>query len=357
MNAAGRVLALLLLPALAACGEPQASPGAPARPAASVAVAPVQPAPRAGMVKGTGMVVFKREVPLSFKVSGRISAFEVDISDTVTRGQRLAVIDQAEIAAQLREAEVAVAKAEQDLARLVPLLDKGFVQRQRVDDARSALQAARAKRDAVAFNRSLSEIEAPADGVVLVRHLEPGEIVPAGTAVLTIGDRDSGYIVRVGLADRDVGRVAVGAAAEVMLDGAALPARVTRIAAKSDRRSGVYDVELKLDAPPERVSSGRVVTVRIQPTDAATAQLLAIPTSAILEGFGSEASVFVVDPRTRAVSRRTVRVAGLEGGDTLVAGGLAAGEQVVSKGAAYLRAGDVVEAAAPAVAPAVAEAR
>ena len=39
------------------------------------------------------------------------------------------------------------------------------------------LQAARARRDAVAFNRSLSEIVAPSGGIVLARHQEPGEIV------------------------------------------------------------------------------------------------------------------------------------------------------------------------------------
>ncbi|HYC05072.1 MAG TPA: efflux RND transporter periplasmic adaptor subunit [Azospirillaceae bacterium] len=349
--------AVLLLLALAACGEPQAGPAvptAPQKPAVLVGTATVAPAPRASMVRGTGMVQFKREVPLSFKVSGRIAAFEVDISDEVKAGQRLALIDQQEISANLREAEAAVMKAEQDIARLTPLAEKGFAQRSRLEDAQASLKAARAKRDVIAFNRSLASIVAPADGVVLARTLEPGEIVPAGAPVLTIGDRDSGMIVRVGLSDRDVGRVSVGAVAEVTLDGKALPARVGRIAARSDKRTGVFDVELQLEGSPDAAVSGRVAHVLIQPDADATASLLAIPSAAILEGFGTEAGVFVVDPATRAVSRRMVSVAGLDGPNTLVAGGLTAGEIVVARGAAYLRTGDVVELPTAAPTPAAA---
>lgn len=332
-------LSLILVLALAGCGKP-ATEVAAAKPAAApvpVGVVAARPAPAAQMVKATGSVAFKREIPLSFKVAGKVDGFQVDIADPVTQGQRLARIQVTEIDAQLRAAEARVTKARQDLERLLPLVAKGFVEKARVDGAKSALDTAQADRDAIAFNRGLSEIVAPADGVVLARPLEPGQIVAAGTTALVIGDRDSGVIVRAGLSDRDIARVAVGAAAELSLPDGALSGRVTRIAAKSAIGTGVYDVEVTVDDAPPHLTSGRIVSLRIAPRPGGAQPPLAVPATSIIEGFGDVATLYVVNADGKSVTRRQVKVAGLQGADLLVASGLAEGERVVSAGGAYLR--------------------
>lgn len=337
---------LLMILALAACGKPAADT-ATAKPAAApvpVTVAAALPAPEATMVRGTGSVAFKREIPLSFKVAGKVAGFEVDLSDPVKQGQKLARIQVTEIEAQLRGAEARLTKARQDLDRLLPLLAKGFVERGRVETAKSALDAAQAERDAIAFNRGLSEITAPADGVVLSRPLETGQIVPAGTTALIIGDRESGVIVRAGLSDRDVARLSTGAAAQVLLEEGTLPARVSRIAAKSAIGTGVFDVELTVDDPPPYLSSGRIVNVRIEPRAGGPVPPLAVPASSIIEAYGDHATLYVLSADGKSVTRRQVRVAGIQGAHLLIGSGLKEGERVVSAGGAYLRPDSLVSA-------------
>lgn len=344
--------ALLVLAAvlLAACGDGSAGAAGTAPPAAKpVVVAAAIRAPSAALVRGTGTIAYKREVPLAFKIGGVIAELLVDQSDPVTAGQPLARLDQSEIGAQLREAEAQLAKARRDVARLQPLVAKGHAPSVRLDDARTAEAMARAARDGVAFNRSLSEIAAPADGVVLVRHVEAGQIVAPGSAILTVADAGAGHVARLALSDREIVRVGLGDPATVTLAGlpGPLAGHVVRRAAMGDPRTGTFEVEVAIDRPPPGLASGLVADVAITTSQNHPAALLAIPATAILEGFGDWGTVYVVAPQAQTVARRRVRFGGMDGDAVLVAEGLALGEIVVATGAAYLSEGDRVAPAAP----------
>ena len=338
--------ALLSAVLLAGCGKPEAADKAGStEPAGTpVTIVRAEPAPDALEVRATGTIAFKREVPMSFMISGIVQEIAVDLGDRVQKGQRLARLDPGEIGARLREADAALAKAERDVARLEQLAEKGFAPTSRLDDSRSALQAARATRDAVAFNKGLAEIRAQTDGIILARPAEPGQILPAGAPVLAIGELDQGHVAIAGLSDIDVVRVALGDRAEARVAGIAepIPGTVTRLAAKADQATGVFDVEVSLDSGgrmlPSGIVAGLVIRTRMGGGDAP----LAIPASAIVEGFGAEATVFVVDPENRAASRRRIAVGGIGPSGVRVLSGLGTGEQVVVAGAAYLRDGDRV---------------
>ncbi len=58
---------------------------------------------------------------------------------------------------------------------------------------------------------------APVDGVVMTRSAELGEVVAAGTTVVTLGDVARPW-ARVYVAERDLGRVKLGMDAEVRTD-------------------------------------------------------------------------------------------------------------------------------------------
>lgn len=329
----------LAVPALAADGAVKEQPARP------VAAATAELALDAGDIRASGLVAYKREVVLSFKVGGVVQGFAVDVGDRVKQGQSLAILDTSEIDAQWREVVANVDKARRDVARVAPLVGKGFAAQARLDDARTALAMAEANRDSVAFNRSLAEIKAPADGVILAREVESGQIVPAGLTVLTLGDIDSGRVVKVGIADRDVVKIALGDSASVRLPGIGAPttAQVSRIAPKGDARTGAFMVELSLDDKTLLMPSGLVADVAIRPRSQTESKVVMIPASAILEGFGAEGSVFVIDPATSRVIRRRVAFGPLAGENVEIRDGLAPGEKVVSAGAGYLREGDLVQ--------------
>ncbi|MBA4210467.1 MAG: hypothetical protein C0454_13150 [Parvibaculum sp.] len=329
---------------LAGCGDnANGSAAAEAETAVPVEVAVARPAPEAASVTAYGIVRPDREAVLSFKIAGLVKSIAVDRGDLVKRGDVLAELDLREIAAESSRAASAVEKAKRDVERLRPLAEKGFASRQTIQDAETAYDVATADRARVEFNRSLSRIVAPADGVVLTRLAEPNEIVNPGEPILTVSQGGGGFIMKAGLADRDVARIRLDAPAQVTLDafpGRSFAGTVRRISAASEARTGTFEVEIELADLPGNAASGFIGQARIEPLQDEEAQaVLAIPATAILEGHGSAANVYIVDEATMTVRQARVEVSRLMGGDIIVTDGLDEGSRVVSAGAPYLRPG------------------
>ena len=164
------------------------------------------------------------------------------------RGARPQEVATAEAA--VRSAEQRVAEARRDAERARTLFEGGAVSRQALDRAETALDLAtaahdqareqhgllvegpraetiRAQRAVVA--QALANVEraeaalanavvsAPFDGVVTVRHREPGEAVTPGAPVLTLLDRDDRW-VRIYIREDQIGLVQLGMAAEIVSD-------------------------------------------------------------------------------------------------------------------------------------------
>ncbi len=331
-----------------------APPQAPERPQIPVVLAPVQAAPNAGAIRATAKIKAVREARLAFKVGGLIKAIRVDVGDRVRKGQTLAELDLKEVNSQTAQARANLDKAQRDLDRARKLVKSGAVPQTREDDAKTAVDVARANLDAVTFNRDLASIIADDDGVILTRSAEIGEIVAAGSPILTLGDTSAAFLARAGLADRDVVRVALGDRAQIILDSdraQTLSGRITRVSAMADPRTGTFDVEATFDPQPQgsgvNLASGLVADMVISPKVATTdARKLSIPITAVLEAHGDEGFVFVYDAATSRVARRRITIGPIKGGQIVVTQGVAIGEQVVTKGAIYLRDGDGVTVSA-----------
>lgn len=312
--------------------QPQAIP---------VTVAQVRPARDAEIIQGTGVLILKRETPLSFKITGVIETMTVRAGDAVKADRVLASLNQTEIRARERDVRAQLDLAQKENGRVLELFRRGFVAVRRVDDANAAFERAKAAFDVVRFDRRWTELRAPWDGVVLIRLAEAGEIVAPGKAVLVVGDTTGGFNLNMPLADRDVARLVVGDRADVTFAATDRPVvgHVARLAAKADARTGSFEVEISLEAAPASLRSGMMGDAVIHPSTVRSNAMLAIPTEAIIEGDGDRATVYIVG-EDAGVELREVRLSRLDGSDALVLSGLSAGERVVVSGAAYVRTGD-----------------
>jgi multidrug efflux pump subunit AcrA (membrane-fusion protein) len=163
-----------------------------------------------------------------------------------------------------------------------------------------------------------------------------------------LGAQDQGFIVRTGLADREIVQVRLGDAALVRLDAlpdARLNGKVTEVASAADAASGMFRIEVTLDPTELPLKSGLVAKLTLVPASASAGSRVYVPIGAIVEGDGRRARLFVLE-RDRA-RRRDVEVAFIEGENVALATGVAAGEQVITDGAQYLEDGELVAIAQP----------
>jgi HlyD family secretion protein len=156
-----------------------------------------------------------------------------------------------------------VAKALADQADEQYRLVVAGPRRERVDAARA--QAAQAEAALRASDAALANmvIRAPFAGVVTVRHREPGEIVSAGAAVVSLMDRDDRW-VRIYVSEARIGAVRTGQGATITSDtfrGRTYPGEVVYISSEAEftpknvqtseeRVKLVYAVKVRITGDP-----------------------------------------------------------------------------------------------------------
>ncbi len=336
-------LAAMLIVA-AACGGADATPAK--EDLANIPVRVVTPEYRRTQppIVLTGTLGAKEEIPLAFKIGGVVARVSVEAGQAVREGDVLAELSLAEIDAQVSAARDGRDKARRDHDRAMKLLADSVVTAAQAEDARTGLDVAEAQLRAAEFNQRYAVVRATADGVVLRRQLEVGQLVGPGTPVLVLRTERKGLVLRAAAADRDAVRLREGDIATVTFDAfpeRSFNGRVERIAVAATPGTGTYETEIAVSANGARLASGLIGRAMLQ-TRSATA-LPTIPAEALLEVDGDEASVFVLatgnGDTAPTVRRIAVRVAFLTEADAAIATGLDSTMRVVTAGATRLADG------------------
>jgi RND family efflux transporter MFP subunit len=328
---------------LVACNADKQNDAADAQPAA-VRTVPVASVAVTAQTRAVGVLAPRDEIRLAFKVGGVVDSVRVESGDIVRKGQVLAELKRAEVDATVSQAVEGVDKARRDLERARQLRIDEVATEEEVQDLTTAYNVARSNLDAVRFNARFARIEAPADGIVFERMVEGGELVQPGQPVVVLGSTESGWVVRVGLADRDVVRMESGAPAQVTFDafpGREFPGKVTRIGAAADRVTGTFEVEVEVNPQGARFARGLVakVTLPLSRLPDVAPNATVVPITALVEADGQRATVYVLDRAKNVARRKDVTLGPLLGEQVIVTAGLITGEPVITDGAAWLTDG------------------
>ncbi|HUG22244.1 efflux RND transporter periplasmic adaptor subunit [Piscinibacter sp.] len=314
-----------------------------------------------GVHEYAGEVRARTESKLGFRVGGKIVRRHVDAGSTVKAGQVLAQLDPQDLRLNQDAARAALAAAQAnhdqalaDHKRYKDLRDQDFISSAELERRETALKAARAQLDQAKAQASAqgnqagyTALVADASGVITGVDAEPGMVVGAGTPVLRLahdGPRDVVFSVpedKVGLVKalaETPGRFKVrlwGADAEP------LPATIREIAAAADPVTRTFAVKADLGrAGSDRVRLGQTATVLVEMPK--TIGVNKLPLSALKHEQG-RTIVWVVDKASMTVKAQPVQVAGADGNEAVVSGGLVAGQVVVTAGVHVLNPGQKVK--------------
>jgi HlyD family secretion protein len=190
------------------------------------------------VLSATGYVVAERKASVASKGTGRLEWLGVEEGDTVTNGQIIGRIENADMIAalDLAKANLEQAKAEStqailDYNRQKLLKDKGFTTDAALETSQAAykiadamVKSAAAAVKAAEVNLENTFIRAPFNGTVLTKHADVGEVVApfASSAsskgsVVDLADMSS-LEVEADVSESNIQKVEVGQPCEIILD-------------------------------------------------------------------------------------------------------------------------------------------
>ena len=347
-----RLGSLLLCPIVAAlliAGQSRAEPPLVA------SVIRIQPAADSETLSLTGEINARDAVGVSFPMGGRILSVSVREGDRVKKGQELARLESIQQEQALRGAEAARNAAEADLRqaheefdRQEAFLERGATTRNRRDEAERSFRISKANVDGATAElgriRKAYEdtfLRATADGVVIDRLADSGEVLAAARPVLelALGDGmdavfDAPEAMPTKIPAKQVVQLALIESPSVQFTG-----YVRKVSPLVDPKSGTVEVSIGVDSPPPSVRYGDAVRATIiRPVP----PRITIPYSA-LTAFGNEPAVWVMDPETNAVALSLIEISHYLDGLIVVSGGLTNGQQVVTTSVQLLYPGRILK--------------
>jgi RND family efflux transporter MFP subunit len=290
------------------------------------------------VINVSGLLSTEDEARLSFKISGIIEKIFVKEGDRVRKGQLLATLKSAEIAAQVQQVQLSVEKAQRDYQRANNLYEDSVATLEQLQNARTGVEIAKQNLRQVAFNEQYSRIYAPTDGFVAKKIGNEGELASSGSPVLFLNavSASSRWVLKIGLSDHEWAAIQVGNKGAVILDafpGQQFNGVVITKAISADAASGSFQAELQVDFGKQQPAVGMFGKAAIVSSNSSVG--FSIPYEALLEANGKKAFVFVSDDK-KTVKRCAVTIAGISDNVVYVQNGLQGHSFVVTSGSPYL---------------------
>ena len=275
------------------------------------------------------------------RVSGYLKEVRVDKGDRVREGQTLAVIESPETD-RAYLAALADARNKQRIAERARVLRRRrLISQQEEDQAVSASQIADANLETQVVQRSYETLQAPFDGTIVARYLDPGALVQnasasqaSSPAFFDIAQTDRlriyGYVEQ-----KDAVSVRPGIPAELRLsdeeNSPTFRANVTRTAGALDPKTRTLLIEIDMDNPRGEIIAGSFLTITLQLPNPAG---LEVPVKALVVRGGLK-SVPVVGPDQK-LHFQPVVTGGTDGSSTQILEGLEEGQEVALDASIYV---------------------
>lgn len=339
--------ALLFLAGVSACKPAKKSSsasGASARTPQRVEVVELVRDDLRETLEVTGTLEANESITIQPELAGIVREIAFEEGQTVEKGALLARLDDAELRAQVAEAE-----ARADLARInrerADLLAKDRTLAQaEIDQVRSEERAAVAALELLRVRLARTRIVAPVSGVLGARRLAPGDYATPSSVLTTLDDL-SALKVSFRVPERSIPQVKPGTRVTARVRVGADPrpieteGEVFFVSASIDPTVRVSEVKAILRDPPPALRPGMFASVRILLST--REQVLVAPESALLSGVRGVQVIAVDEKDGQAVARYVNVTTGLRVGPRVEIRAVApdkleAGDRVVSSGVGAL---------------------
>lgn len=328
---------------------------APAAAAVRVRVVRIEPRPIEIYAAYPGTVIPAEYVQVASRMSGYVENIKVHVGQSVHKGELLLSVNPVQVAAAVRQARAAAAKARAGLKtarrnyeRFKALYADGAIPKERFEQvqlaytsAKSDYQSAQAAVQQARTQIGYAEVRAPFDGVIFSKDISNGQLVAPGKKLMVLYNPKQ-LQVDVQVSDSAYYALQLGEKIPVEYLGRdrtshRIGATVQRLVAASDPITHTHTVKLLL--PPESGAQGGEYARVMIPVQRRAS--IVLPATALQRRAGID-GVFVMDAHNRA-HFRMVNTGERRGDEVVVLSGLSPGDRVIVRSTAPLANGVEVQ--------------
>ncbi|MHA6289456.1 efflux RND transporter periplasmic adaptor subunit [Maricaulis sp. CAU 1757] len=293
----------------------------------------------ADIVEALGTARANETVTITARVSDTISRINFESGQQVETGDILVELTDNEEAAGLAEARATLREADRELSRTSDLIARGVVPQQRLDEARSVRDRARARVTSIEAQLADRIVRAPFAGVVGLREVSSGGLVRPGDAIATLDDTS---VIKLDftIPERFLSNLEPGLRVDAQTSawpGEVFSGEIAQIDSRIDRVTRAVTVRAEIDNSDGRLRPGQLMTVEVRRD---IRDNPAIPGSAITR-YLEQSFVYVVEDGEsgHVVRQQVVELGRRQGSLVEVTRGLEAGQQIVGQGVHRVRDG------------------
>lgn len=304
-----------------------------------------------------GVITARENINVSFQVGGKIARREVEVGDSVTPGQLLAILDPKDLELNLQNAEEdvkssesALALSQSDLARYQPLVKQGYISKSFFQQVQTKNQTntnafEKAKSNLSLAKRQLgyAKLYAEYPGIVIKIFANAGQVISAGEPLL---------------------EMALGTPSEIMIHvpeqriqlwrtikkinfvlwaypNKTYTAKIREIAGEADPQTRTYKVKLSIDNPQNIMKLGMTANVQVDESNS-TEAMITLPLTAIAYE-SKQPIVWVCNMKNMTVHPVKVILGEFKNNRIRIKAGLNVGQWVVTAGVNSLSPGQKVK--------------
>ncbi len=228
---------------------------------------------------------------------------------------------------QTEALEARLARAQQELEEL-----ETGTRPEQIAAQKATVQLLEAELASLDIELDKTELRAPYDAVITVRHLDEGTVVEIGQSVVRLLE-DQVLEARVGVSQEAAAALEAGQEYALLAEGKPVPARVRAVLPEVDAvtRTRLVILDVPLSSTPSVVAGQ---TIRLTVREQRATSGIFVPTTALTKGERGLWSCFCLEPEGSdfQVVRHEVEILHHEAEQVLVRGSLKAGDRVITAG-------------------------
>lgn len=281
----------------------------------------------------TGSALAQDEVHLQAEANGRLVRLSLNEGEAVRKGDLIAKINDADLQAQLRRAELNLELARIREARQKQLLETRAISQQDYDIVLNEVNTILAEIDLIRANIDRTEIRAPFDGILGLRQVSEGTFVTVGTRLATLQNIDR-IRIDFSIPERYAAQVRTGDRIRFTRQGSdrRYDAVVSAIEPRVDPNTRTMSLRATASNPGRAILPGVFAQITYPLSQVEDAIL--IPSEAIIPALGS---IYVFVARSGRAHRVAVETGVRTGSNIQILSGLAPGDTLLTTGILQLR--------------------